>query len=198
MLMLKLRRRMATLLIHAIQRTRVAWFSLLSTNRSQGRPVRNQPVQIVGRGLIVFEPNVRIGVFPSPEFLNTYAYIEARNESASVTIGGGTWINNGFRCISEHTQIVIGRNCLIGANVELLDSDFHGLKIEERHTSRPKWAAPIRVGDNVFIGSNVRILKGVSVGSGSVIANSAVVIADVPANVIVAGVPARVVREIPL
>ncbi|MGY0652463.1 acyltransferase [Luteimonas sp. A537] len=153
-------------------------------------------MQVAGRGKIVFEDNVSIGVFPSPAFLDSYAYLEARNETASITIGGGTWINNGFSCIADHTAIVIGRNCLIGANVEVLDSDFHGIGIRDRSRSKHEWAAPVYIGDNVFLGSNVRVLKGARIGSGSVIANSSVVTGNVPENVIAAGVPARVIREL--
>ena len=196
MLIFKIKRRISLLLIRSVQLVRVVWYSLLSTNRFLGHPMRYQPMQVAGRGKIAFEPNVKIGVFPSPGFLNSYAYLEARNETASITVGGGTWINNGFRCIAEHTAVVIGKDCLIGANVEILDSHFHGLKVQERGLSKPEWASSVDVGDNVFLGSNVRILKGVSIGSGAVVANSSVVINDIPANVIAAGVPARVIREL--
>ena len=196
MLIFKIKRRISLLLIRSVQRVRVVWYSFLSTNRFDGKPTRYQPMQVAGRGKVAFEANVRIGVFPSPGFLNSYAYLEARNETASITVGGGTWINNGFCCVAEHTAVVIGRNCLIGANVEVLDSDFHGLKVQDRGMSKPEWASPVHVGDNVFLGSNVRILKGVSIGSGAVVANSSVVVNDIPANVIAAGAPARVIREL--
>ena len=76
--------------------------------------------------------------------------------------------------------------------MEILDSDFHGLKMTERRQSQPEWARPVRIGDDVFVGSNVTILKGVSVGNGAVIANGAIVTRDVPAGVIAGGSPARV------
>ena len=130
--------------------------------------------------------------------MDSYAYIEARSATANVYFCSGTWINNGFRCIAEHTSITIGRNCLIGANVEILDSDFHGLRVVDRTASKPEWAAPVVIEDNVFLGSNVRVMKGVRIGEGAVIANSSVVVSDIPSNVIAAGMPARVVRELPL
>lgn len=178
------------------QRSRILWYSVLSNNRITGSPVLSQPLQAVGRGTIRFEPGVHIGVFPSPGFLDGYAYIEARHEGARVSIGAGTWINNGFRCVAEHTSISIGANCLIGANVEIIDSDFHGLRPEDRGQSKVGWAAPVAIEDGVFLGSNVRIMKGVRVGAGSVIANSSVVISDIPAMVVAAGVPAKVIRTI--
>ncbi|MFZ7095385.1 acyltransferase [Luteimonas dalianensis] len=196
MLILKIRRRLAITAIRSIQWFRGVWYRMLSTNRVDGAPVRYQPVQAVGSGAIKCDRNVRIGVFPSSGFLDTYAYIEARSSTATVCIGENTWINNGFRCIAEHSLISIGANCLVGTNVEILDSDFHGLKLEDRNMSKPEWAAPVLVEDNVFIGSNVRILKGVRIGHGAVIANSSLVLADVPPMTIAGGVPAKVLRNL--
>ena len=196
MLIARLRRRLAQVAMRIVQRVRIIWYAALSTNAAVGRPVLHQPLQISGRGTIRFQPNVRIGVFPSPGFLDCYAYIEARNPRAQISFGSGTWINNGFRCIAEHSSISIGENCLIGTSVEILDSDFHGIGLHERGISKPEWAAPVVLEDNVFVGSNVRILKGVRNGAGSVIANSSVVIADVPPRVVAAGVPAKVIRSI--
>ena len=196
MLILKIRRRLAWYAIRLVQTFRVAWYAVLSTNQVAGKPVRFQPLQAAGAGKILCGVNVRIGVFPSPGFLDSYAYIEARNASARVTIGSGTWISNGFRCIAEHTAVSIGENCLIGTNVEILDSDFHGLDLHERNVSKPEWGRPVVLEDNVFVGSNARILKGVRIGAGSVIANSSVVISDVPPMTVVGGIPARMLRAV--
>jgi len=195
-LMLKVRRRLALMAIRCVQAVRTLWYALLSTNRIVGAPQRLQPIQAVGLGRIVCHPGVSIGFFPSPGFLDSYAYIEARNASSTVSVGAGTAINNGFRCMAEHTSITIGENCLLGANVEILDSDFHGLKLDERGTSKVEWSAPVVLEDRVFIGSNVRILKGVRIGTGSVIANSSVVIGDIPPMVVAGGIPAKVLRAI--
>lgn len=148
----------------------------------------------MGRGTINIEKGVKIGVTSSPHFLNGCAYIEARHLGALVEIGENTWINNSFSCIAHYSQISIGRNCLIGTNVEIIDSDFHGLRLEERTSFRPELASPVVIEDWVFIGSNARILKGVRVGRGAVIANSSLVISDVPPNAVAGGVPAKVIR----
>ena len=71
---------------------------------------------------------------------------------------------------------MIGKRVLIGANVEILDSDFHGLNIKDRGFSKADWAKPVVIEDDVFLGSNVRVLKGLTIGRGSVIANSSVVV----------------------
>jgi maltose O-acetyltransferase len=192
----KVRQRFAHVAIRLVQYIRIFWYALLSPNRIQGSPRLYQPLQTVGHGNIKFEDNVRIGVFPSPGFLDSYAYIEARNPGSSVHVGSGTWINNGFRCIAEHTSITIGKNCLLGANVEILDSDFHGLALHERGISKLEWSASVTLEDDVFIGSNVKILKGVKIGAGTIIANSALVANDIPSMVIAVGIPAKAIRSI--
>jgi acetyltransferase-like isoleucine patch superfamily enzyme len=188
--------RLVGLFIRLVQYPRVVLFHLMSNNESSGRPIRCQPLQLVGLGSIKFDSNVCIGVFPSPLFFSTYAYIEARNSCSAVHIGKNTWINNNFRAIAEHTIIEIGSACRIGSNVEILDSDFHGLKIEDRNVSRPESAKPVFIGNDVFVGNNVTILKGVSIGNGSVIANGSLVISDIPANSVAGGTPAKVIRII--
>jgi maltose O-acetyltransferase len=150
----------------------------------------------VGSGAFNFAQNVKIGVFPSPLFFSTYAYIEARHPGAQISIGENTWINNNFCAVAEHSSITIGKNCLIGFNVQMYDSDFHGLKVADRMRSLPEWTKPVQIGSDVFIGSNVKILKGVTVGDGAVIANGALVLCDVAAGSIVAGVPAKFVRMV--
>lgn len=193
----KLRRRGARLVISALQTARRCFYRLASTNSFNGSPTLYQPLQCVGRGSVTFADNVKIGVFPSPDFLSTYAYLEARNESASIEIGCGTWINNSFCAIAEFSSISIGKNCLIGTCVEILDSDFHGLSIDQRRMSKAEWAVPVIISDDVFIGSNVKIMKGVTIGHGSVIANGSVVVNDIPAGCIAGGVPARKLGDLP-
>jgi len=60
----------------------------------------------------------------------------------------------------------------------------------------PASADPVRVGDNVLIGANAVVIEGVQIGNGSVVAAGAIVAKDVPENVVVAGVPARVIKKI--
>ena len=89
-------------------------------------------------------------------------------------------------------HIVIGEGSLIGHNVVLATLD-HNLAPEKRHILHP---APIRIGNNVWIGAGVVVTKGVTIGDNSVIAAGAVVTRDIPPNVIAAGVPAKVLRAI--
>ena len=192
----KISRRLRHLLLHCAQLPRLLFYRCISTNQVKGNPRRYQPLQCAGSGEIRIDDGVSIGVFPSPLFFSTYAYLEARNSSASIMIGPGTWLNNNFCAIAEHTSISIGKNCLIGANVQILDSDFHGLAVEDRGKSLPQWARPVMIQNDVFIGSNVAILKGVTIGQGSIIAYGSVVSHDIPTGVIAGGNPARVIKTI--
>lgn len=184
------------IILNLIQKCRVRKFRILSHLKTIGRPHLNQPLHAVGSGTLTFDGSVKIGVFPSPGYLSGYAYIEARNPKASVRISDGTWINNGFVAIAEHTQITIGKRCLIGTNCEILDSNFHGLSIKNRGCSAASWAKPVVVEDDVFLGSNVKIQKGVTIGYGSVIANGSIVTKNIPPLSIAGGNPARVIKSI--
>ncbi len=107
-------------------------------------------------------------------------------------------------------RIEIGSHCLMSWGVGLADSDFHPLDPARRRVdaqalapffkdrpARPEIrSAPIILEDNVWVGMNATILKGVRIGENSVVAAGSVVTKPVPANVIVAGNPAVVVREL--
>lgn len=88
-------------------------------------------------------------------------------------------------------RIEIGEDTLIGAGCLICDSDMHEVPLL---SDRPIKAKPIRIGDRVFIGARCVILKGVTIGSGSVVGAGSVVSRDVPAGALVAGNPAQVVR----
>lgn len=192
----KLSRRLRYWLLRCAQLPRVLFYRCVSNNQVKGKPRRYQPLQCVGRGEVNIDDGVNVGVHASPLFLSTYAYLEARSPLASITIGTGTWLNNNFCAIAEHTSISIGKNCFIGANAEILDSDFHGMAVEDRRKSLAEWARPVVIQDDVFIASNVKILKGVTIGQGSIIANGSVVTKDVPAGAIAGGNPAKVIRSL--
>jgi acetyltransferase-like isoleucine patch superfamily enzyme len=94
-------------------------------------------------------------------------------------------------------KITIGNRVFMGANSTITDTDFHPIEAATRNERPADGAtAPITIGDDVFIGMNCLILKGVSIGSGVVIGAGSVVTKDIPAGVVAAGNPAKVIREL--
>lgn len=110
------------------------------------------------------------------------------NKDASLYLGSG-YINHNLS-LSCFDKITIGEGVCISEGVTIRDSDNHSLD----NASKAK-TAPIRIGNHVWIGMNVTILKGVNIGDGSVIAAGAVVINDIPEHCLAGGVPAHILRE---
>src|SRR5256714_14156846 len=131
----------------------------------------------------------------------------AIGENGRSTVGDFTLLNGAL--IMAEEKIEIGSFCLVSWNVGIADSDFHPLEPAQRlidaqalapyyenRPPRPKLkTAPVKIGDNVWIGMNAVILKGVTIGENSVVAAGAVVTKSVPANTVVAGNPAVVVKK---
>jgi maltose O-acetyltransferase len=179
-----------------MQSFRVCFYRLISSNRPSLISVDiKQPVHFAGKGKVIAR-RVTFGVFPSPFFLTGSIYIEARAQSAKIEIGEGTYISNNAVIIADKSSISIGKNCLVGWNFTVIDSDFHGLSTKDRLNGH-YLAKPVEIGDNVFIGNNVTVTKGVVIGNNSVIGANAVVTKDVESDAIYAGNPAQYVKPIP-
>lgn len=114
---------------------------------------------------------------------------------AVLQIGANFGMTGGTICAAE--KITIGNNVAVGANCTIIDTDFHPLDPDYRKL-HPQDAitAPINIEDDVFIGMKCMVLKGVTIGHGSVIGAGSVVTKDVPARSVAAGNPARVLRTI--
>ena len=110
-----------------------------------------------------------------------------------ISIGKRFFANFNFTVLDE-ARVTIGDDCFIGPNVSIYTA-CHSTDPVERN-SRQEWARPVTIGHNVWIGGSVTILPGVTVGDNSIVGAGAVVTKDVPANVIVVGNPARVLRQI--
>jgi maltose O-acetyltransferase len=100
----------------------------------------------------------------------------------------------GYNCtILDMAEVRIGDNCMIGPNVGIYTS---GHSIEPKGRNKSGYAIPIIIGNDVWIGGSCVILAGVTIGDNSVVAAGSVVTKDVPANVIVAGNPAKIIKSI--
>lgn len=109
----------------------------------------------------------------------------------NIVVGKNVFINSGC-CFQDQGGIELGDGCLIGHQVVFATLN-HDPDPEKRANMTP---APIRLGRRVWVGSHATILSGVTVGDNAIIAAGAVVTRDVPADTVVAGVPARIVKRI--
>jgi maltose O-acetyltransferase len=110
-----------------------------------------------------------------------------------ITIGAGTFIN--YDCVLlDVVSITIGDHCQLGTRVQLV-TPTHPIDPIAR---RRGWEAgkPVAIGNNVWLGAGVVVDPGVTIGDDTVVGAGAVVTRDLPAGVVAAGVPARVIREI--
>lgn len=112
-------------------------------------------------------------------------------KDAKLFLGDDGFINRNTTIVCSKS-ITIGKNATIAQNVIIRDSDIHYLIIDDNDQAN---TLPIIIGDNVWIGTGAIILKGVNIGEGAVIAAGAVVSKDVKPFSIVAGNPAKVVKE---
>lgn len=192
-----LRRAFIFIFIKFLSKIKVFYWMLLLSDNSPTGSLRGilQPTQFIGRGRIHIDSS-NIGIWPSPGLLTNASYIEARNIDAFVSIGCKTCINNNAVIIADKTTIDIGKRCMIGPNFFVADSDFHGLALSNRSNDNYE-CFPVKIGDDVFIGAGVKVMKGVTIGDGAIIGSGSVVVKDVEPNTIYAGVPAKFIKAIP-
>ncbi len=150
--------------------------------------VCNHRLVIRGPGRVIVGDGVNAWAHQEPTRL-----ITTRPE-ATILIGDGVRLNGPTIVASERVEI--GDLCILGS-ANVFDSDFHSVR-RDRSTNpeAPVRRAPVVVSRNVWLAGQSAVLPGVTVGEDSVVAFRAVVVRDVPAGVIVAGNPARVVREL--
>jgi acetyltransferase-like isoleucine patch superfamily enzyme len=113
-------------------------------------------------------------------------------EDASLSIGDDAFVMAGASIEAWH-EIRIGNNTLVASHVAIIDDDRHYVE-----PGSMKYKGPVVVGDNVWLGRNVAVMPGVTIGDGSVIGANSVVTRDIPPGVFAAGSPARVVRKLDL
>jgi maltose O-acetyltransferase len=108
-------------------------------------------------------------------------------------IGTGCWLNTGCT-LDVHAPLVIEDNVYFGQEVMIL-TQTHAIGTEHRRAGLLR-SEPVHIGRGAWIGARATILPGVTIGSGAIIAAGALVASDVPANVLVGGVPARTIRDL--
>jgi acetyltransferase-like isoleucine patch superfamily enzyme len=163
-----------------------------------GARIGGIPYIYIGRGAAIrLGRNVSLsGRIESNPLCQCRRVVLVAGPNAIIKVGN----NCSFSCATLYAEcsIELGDHVGVGAGARIFDSDFHSLDFEARRQSQtdiPK-VAPVRIEDDVWIGADATILKGVTVGRGAVIAAGAVVTSDVPAFALYAGVPAKAIRSL--
>lgn len=113
--------------------------------------------------------------------------------NGKIHLAAHTYINR-YTIIDAHQSIEIGPRCMIGPHCYITDSN-HGTELGKPISQQALESRPVEIGEGVWIGANVNILAGVNIGNGAIIGAGSVVTKDIAANAIVAGVPAKLIRE---
>jgi acetyltransferase-like isoleucine patch superfamily enzyme len=133
--------------------------------------------------------------------------IVSERGGVSISIGRNTYI--GSSVLASATRIEVGDDILISAGCSLLDHNSHAIgwskrkeDVKDWHQDKKNWTnvivEPIKIGNKSWIGLNVIVLKGVEIGEGAVVGAGSVVTKSVPPWTVVAGNPAKAIREIPI
>ena len=153
---------------------------------SAGRGFRVTGRLIVrGPGEVRFGDNVRVGMTVTPWTHTAHARIE---------VGDATYLNGTrFGCAEA---IQVGPRCIL-ADASIMDTNFHSTRADRHDATAPVYVAKVTLDENVWVASGAGILPGTCIGRNSVVGFGAVVSGQFPADVIIAGNPATVVKPIP-
>lgn len=152
-----------------------------------------QVVLINGSGQVEIGSNCSFGYKMGGFFKGGSIEIQARYVDSKIIIGNNISTNNNiFICAANYIEI--GDDTLIGQNVTLMDFEAHGIQPENRRKIGK--IGSIIVGKNCWIGNNTTILKNSKIGNNSIVAIGAVVSGVFPENVVIGGVPARIIKNL--
>ncbi len=160
-------------------------------------------LEFLGKGFVFVKP-WHVELFGSPIEIGDYAMVFATPDKkirlsvwsnlrgrGRIRIGSYALICPGVR-IGSASDISIADNCMLASNVYITDSDWHDIY---NRIAAGK-SAPVRIEKNVWIGDSAIVCKGVTIGENSIVGAGAVVVDSIPANIIAAGNPARVVKKL--
>lgn len=140
---------------------------------------------IRGPGRVILGDNIRIGATTTPW---------THHPDAVITIGAGSYLNGTrFGCSD---RITIGAGAIL-ADARIMDTDFHSIHANRHDSEAPVRTKPVELEENVWVAAAVGILPGTRIGRNSVVGFGSVCAGEYPANVIIAGNPAQVIRPIP-
>lgn len=186
------------------------WYSNYSLKRKKAMYIKNKNIDMSESAVVFSETsiNASLGQIKIGERTCVRGMLEIQREQGKIFIGDDCYVGDHSRIWSADS-IIIGNNVLIAHNVNIFDNDTHPIDKYERRDdameiiwngTRNNYSSlhckPVAIGNDVWIGCNSIILKGVTIGEGSIVAAGSVVTKDVPENVIVAGNPAKIVKRL--
>ncbi len=147
---------------------------------------------VVQTSLFIRGNNNRLIVEKGVEFTGWFRIM---GNNCLIHIGEGTTVSQAsLQAVESDRKILIGKDCMLSVGITIFTSDYHSI-IDRDTGRRINHASDVIVKDHVWIGANALLLKGITVGDGSIIGAEAVVTRDVPANTVVAGNPAKIVSK---
>jgi acetyltransferase-like isoleucine patch superfamily enzyme len=156
-------------------------------------PVCSQLVVCEGYGMVRIGFNCYFGYKLGGFRKNGCIELQARYHKSTIIIGDNVRTNNNLM-ICAANNIEIGDNTLIGQSVSIMDHEAHSTDPERRKELGD--IGIVKIGHNVWIGTNVIILKNTIIGDHTIVAAGAVVSGEFPKNVIIGGVPARIIKQL--
>lgn len=149
------------------------------------------PVRGESSGSLQIGPGNSFGYRQAPRFGSGRILLQGRLPDSEIEIGCRNSFSNNVSIIATR-KITIGNDCLIGDQVLIVDSDFHAIDpVVRKQSTGP--SESVQIGNNVWLGSRVMVLKGVTIGDNSIIGAMSLVKDSIPPNSIAAGNPARII-----
>ena len=156
-------------------------------------PSFNQIILCEGQGIVKIGKKCSFGYKLGGFHRGGSIEIQARYKNSIIKLGDNVATNNNiFLCAANYIEI--GNDTLIGQYVTIMDHEAHGIDPHRRREIGE--TGKVIVGKNVWIGSNVIILKNSEIGNNSIIAAGAVVSGKFPENIIIGGIPAKIIKHI--
>jgi acetyltransferase-like isoleucine patch superfamily enzyme len=156
-------------------------------------PKFNQITLCEGNGIVKIGNNCTFGFKLGGFHRNGSIELQARYRKARINIGNNVATNNNIMLMAAN-YIEIGDSTLIGQYVTIMDHEAHGIHPSKRRVIGE--IGTVMLGKNVWVGNNVTILKNTIIGDNTIVATGAVVSGKFPANVIIGGIPAKIIKSI--
>jgi acetyltransferase-like isoleucine patch superfamily enzyme len=156
-------------------------------------PRCNQKLIVSGVGQVEFGDECKFGYILGGRFYKGVIEIQPRYKESKIKIGNKISTNNNL-IICAANYIEIGDDTLIGEGVSIIDHEAHCIAPEKRKELGE--IGQVIIGRNVWIGNRVMILKNSKIGNNSIVAAGAVVSGEFPSDVIIGGVPAKIIRHL--